>query len=164
MSNTENNIKLGFTGEAKAVVRLRLYADKAEEEGYPQIAKLFRAISEAELVHAKKHLKMMNILKDTESNLKYAFESESTISEVTYPEFIKTALEEDNKLAALSFTHSRDAEEFHAALYKKALEHFAQERETTYYVCEVCGYVADGEAPEKCPVCQAPKEKFIRVD
>ncbi|HOC90773.1 MAG TPA: rubrerythrin family protein [bacterium] len=163
MSKTEENIKAAFAGEAKAVVRLRLYADKAMDEGYPQIAKLFRAISEAELIHAKKHLKNMKELKDTESNLTASFEGEKNVSEVLYPEFIKTAHEEDNPIAALAFTYSRDAEEFHASLYKKMLDHFAQERETEYYVCNVCGYVSDGILPEKCPICQAKQEAFFVV-
>ena len=163
MSKSEQNMKEAFTGEAKAVVRLRLFADKAEEEGYPQIAKLFRAISEAELIHAKRHLKNMKILTNTEEHLKISFEKETTVSEITYPQLIKDALEEDEQAAAVAFTHSRDAEEFHASLYKKALDHFAQERETKYFVCGVCGYVADGEAPDECPVCKAKREVFFEV-
>jgi rubrerythrin len=163
MSRTEENSKTAFVGEAKAVVRLQGFADQAEKEGYNQIAKLFRAISAAEMVHAKKHLRNLRIIKSTEENLKYAFESETAVGEERYPEFIRQAAEDGDKPAEIAFTQARDVEEFHAKLYKRALEFTMEEKETNYRVCTICGYVTDGEAPDNCPVCNAPKDKFIEV-
>lgn len=161
---TKQNLKTAFVGEAKACLRLLGYAEKADQEGYPQMAKLFKAISAAEQVHALKHLRLLDIIKSTEENLSASFESETTASENIYPDFIKAADEDGDKAALTSFSHARDAEEFHAKLYKGALDHMIEERQTSYWVCQVCGYVADGQPPENCPVCNAPREKFKQVD
>lgn len=163
-TKTDQNLKTAFVGEAKACLRLLGFAEKADQEGYTQMARLFRAISAAEQIHALKHLRLLKIIKSSEENLKQSFESETTVSENIYPEFIRVAEEEGNKPAGISFSHARDAESFHAKLYKNAIDHMIEERETTYYVCQVCGYVADREPPEKCPVCEAPREKFKQVD
>jgi len=160
---TESNLKTAFTGEAKACLRLLAYAEQAEREGYGQVAKLFRAISAAERVHALRHLKLMKLVGPTEENLKASFERETSISENTYPQFIREAQEEGQQAAALGFSHARDAESFHAKLYKNALEHMLAETSTDYYVCGVCGYVAENGAPAECPVCGARAEKFQRV-
>ena len=164
MTKTEENLKAAFDGEAKACLRLLGYAEKAEQEGYTQMARLFRAISAAEQVHALKHLRLLKIIKSSEENLKTAFESETSVSENIYPEFIRVAEEEGNQPASIGFSHARDAESFHAKLYKNAIDHMIEERETTYYGCQICGYVADGQAPESCPVCEAPRDKFTQVN
>ena len=163
MSQTEENLYTAFVGEAKACLRLLGFAEKAEQEGYTQMAKLFRAISAAEKVHALKHLRRLKIIKSTEENLKAAFESETTVSENIYPDFIKAAEEEGNDAARIGFSHARDAESFHAKLYKNAIDHMIGEKETTYHVCSVCGYVVDGAPPDECPVCNAKKEAFFEV-
>ena len=150
-----------YTGEAKAVLRLKVFADKAEEEGYPQIAKLFRVISFSEEIHGTRSLKMLKEIKSTEENLASSFESETQVAEVAYSEFLKEAEKEDNNQAALLFSQSRDVEQTHSKLYKKAMGHMAAESETTYYVCKVCGYVADAILPDECPVCSAKKEQFV---
>lgn len=162
MSGTKSheNLKTAFIGEAKACLRLLGYAEQAEREGYPQMAKLFRAISSGEKVHALKHLRLLEVIKSTEENLKASFESEMTVSENVYPKFISTAEQEGDQAARISFSHARDAEEFHAKLYKKAIDHMIGERDTSYYVCQVCGYVVDGQPPDNCPVCNAPREQF----
>ena len=164
MSKTEENLYAAFVGEAKASLRLKGFAQKADKEGYPQVARLFRAISAAEEVHALKHLRLLDVIKDTQANLEASFASEQTVRENIYPDFIKVAMVEGNKAAEVSFGHARDAEEFHGKLYKGALEHLVAETESSYSVCEVCGYVVEGEAPDECPVCLAPKERFRRVD
>ncbi len=164
MSQSEENLKTAFVGEAKACLRLLGYAEKAEQEGYTQMAKLFRAISAAEKVHALKHLRLLEIVKSTEENLKASFESEISVSENIYPEFIRVAEEEGHKAASISFSHARDAESFHAKLYKNAIDHMIEEKETSYHVCLVCGYVVDGQPPDNCPICNAPREKFEQVD
>jgi len=163
-TRTEENLYQAFVGEAKAALRLLGYAAKAAEEGYPQMAKLFRAISAAERVHGLRELRLLKVIKSTEENLKASFESETTVNENVYPEMIKAAEAEGNRAAAISFSNARDAESFHAKLYKNAIDHMVAEKETSYHVCQVCGYVADGAAPDECPVCGAKKDKFLQVD
>lgn len=160
---TEKNLYTAFVGEAKACLRLLGYAERAEKEGYQQIAHLFRAISAAEKVHALKHLRLLKIIGSTEENLQASFERETSISENIYPDFIRVAEDEEERAASISFSHARDAEEFHGKLYKRAIDTMIREEETTYHVCEICGYVADGAAPDNCPVCNAPKEKFTAI-
>ncbi len=162
---TKQNLYTAFVGEAKAYFRLLAYAEKAEEEGFPQIAALFRAVAEAERVHATRNLRLLGevVVKDTETNLKASFEREEKASGVFYPQFIKEAEEEGDRQAAISFSHARDVEEEHAALYKRALQHLVAETAPKYYVCQVCGYIAEGEPPERCPVCNAPRDKFKEI-
>jgi rubrerythrin len=165
MSNkTEDALYQAYTGEAKAALRLKVYADKAEEEGYPQIAKLFRVIAFSEQVHGARALQVLGRVKSTEENLAVSFESETKVAEVAYDQFVKHAEAEGNMAAVLHFSQSRDVEEVHAKLYKEAMSHVMEERETTYYVCTVCGYVSDGILPEDCPVCGAMKEQFTKFD
>lgn len=161
---TTENLKNAFVGEAKASLRLLGYAERADQDGYTQMARLFRAISAAERVHALKHLRLLQVVKSTEENLKASFESENTVSENIYPEFIRVAEAENRQDAVASFSHARDAESFHAKLYKNAIDHMVAEQERDYFVCQVCGYVAEKEAPDTCPVCNAPREKFFKVD
>ncbi len=163
MSKTSENNRLAFEGEAKAHVRLQAFAQQAEKEGYTQIAKLFRAVSEAERVHAMRHLRNLKLVKSTEENLKYAFESETSVNEMVYPQMIKDALEEGDKASEIAFSHARDVEETHAALYKKALDHLMNESETSYFICSVCGYISDGQLPDACPVCGAKSTMFFEV-
>jgi rubrerythrin len=163
MTKTEENNRKAFEGEAKAHVRIQAFALQAEKEGYVQIAKLFRAVAEAERVHAMRYLKNMKLVKSTEANLKYSFESETSVNELIYPQMIKDAAEEGDKMSLIAFTHARDVEETHAALYKKALDHLVNEAETSYHVCKVCGYISDGSLPDVCPVCNAKKEMFFEV-
>ena len=162
-AKTLGNLKAGFVAESQAHQRNLAFALKAEQEGYSQVAKLFRAIAEAEGIHAYHHLRLLGGVSDTQENLEAAFERENLASK-TYPQFIKEANEEDNASVARIFSFSRDVEAGHAKLYKKALEHMVQEIDTKYYVCSVCGYVSDGELPEQCPICGAPKEKFRSVE
>lgn len=162
---TRRNLYQAFVGEAKAHFRLLAYAEKAEEEGFPQIAALFRAVAEAERVHTIRNLKLLGevVVEDTETNLQASFQREEKASGVFYPQFIREAEAEGDKRAAISFSQARDVEEGHAALYKQALRHVISDTSPVYYVCEVCGYVAEGEAPERCPVCNAPRKQFKQV-
>jgi rubrerythrin len=161
-TKTLKNLKTGFVAESQAHQRNLAFAMKAEQEGLAQVAKLFRAVAEAEGVHAYNHLRLLGGISDTQENLESAFERENLASN-SYPEFIKEANEEGNAAVAKVFTYSRDVEAVHAKLYKKALEHMIQDKDTDYYVCTVCGYVADGELPDECPICGAPKEKFRHI-
>ncbi len=162
---TRSNLYEAFVGEAKAHIRLLAFAGKAEEEGYSQIAKLFRAIATAEEVHAANHLRVLGevIIKRTEENLAFSFDKETTVNEVTYPQFIMQAEEEGEREAVSSFSYARDVEEGHARLYKKAMEHMLQDEVSDYYVCGVCGYTSDGVLPEECPICGAMREKFRKI-
>jgi rubrerythrin len=164
MTATYEALYQAYIGEAKAALRLKVYADKAEKEGYPQIAKLFRVIAFSEEIHGARALQVMGKVKGTEENLAASFESETKVAEVAYDQFIKQAEAEGDMAAVLHFSQSKDVEEVHAKLYKEAMSHVMEERETTYYVCTVCGYVSDGILPEECPVCGAMKEQFSKFD
>ncbi|ODS32706.1 MAG: rubrerythrin [Candidatus Scalindua rubra] len=160
---TDRNLYDAYVGESKAHQRLKAFAKKAEEEGFKQIAKLFRAIAEAEAVHAQNHIKLLGLAKTTQENLRYSFKRELSINEVTYPQFIKEAEEEQISEATTSFSYARDVEEGHAKLYKQALEHLLKDGDTDYYVCQMCGYTSDGILPEECPICAASKDKFSKI-
>jgi len=157
---TKEALQQAYAGEAKAALRLKVYAEKADEESLPQIAKLFRVISFSEEIHGKRALRALKEIRNTEDNLAESFQSEQGVAAVAYNQFVKEAEAEGNQAAVLHFSQSRDVEETHAKLYKEAMNHLLEERETAYYVCLVCGYIADGVLPETCPVCGAGKEKF----
>jgi rubrerythrin len=162
---TQRNLYDAFVGEAKAHHRLLAFARQAEEEGYPQIAKLFRAVATAEGVHAERHLQLLGeaVVQSTEANLQSSFERESTVNQITYPKFIREAEEEGESLAAVTFGQARDVEERHADLYKQALRAMLREEAHDYYVCSVCGFIAEREAPDECPICGAKREKFVQI-
>lgn len=159
---TVRNLKAGFVAESQAHLRNLSYAMKAEQDGYPQVARLFRAIAEAEAVHAFNHFRLLGGASDTQENLESAFEKENLASS-SYPRFIREANEEGSTSVATVLGYSRDVERGHAKLYKKALAHMMAEEDTEYYVCQVCGYVSDGVLPDECPICGAPREKFRNV-
>ncbi len=163
---TQKNVYDAFIGEAKAYFRLLAYAEKAEEEAVPQVALLFRAIAEAERVHATRHLNLAKdlIVKDTDTNLEKSFQREQSVSENVYPAFIKDAEEEGETAAAQVFTYARDAETYHAKLYERAMMDVIKDKVNAYHVCQVCGYVTHKKIPDKCPVCGAPAEKFKTVE
>jgi rubrerythrin len=81
-----------------------------------------------------------------------------------YPQMIEDAKAEDNKSALRSFNFANEVEKVHAELYQKALDSLGSNEETDYYVCEICGYTAEGEAPDNCPVCNARKKMFKKID
>ena len=153
-----------YVGEAKAALRLKIYADKAEEEGYPQVSKLFSVIACSEEIHGERCLRMLKEIKSTEENVKESFESEVQVAGVAYDQFIKLATEEDDEAASVIFSQSRDVEDGHSKLYKEAMSHLMEDKDTTYYVCGVCGYVSDGILPDECPVCGAGKEEFTTFE
>lgn len=161
-SRTVNNLKAGLVAESQAHVRNLAYAMKAEQEGYSQMARLFRAVAEAEAVHAFNHLRLLGGVSGTQENLESAFERESLAAN-SYPRFVIEANEEGNKSIATVMGYSRDVERGHARLYEQALAHMMAEEDVEYYVCQVCGYVADGSLPDECPICGAPPDKFRKV-
>ncbi|MFO7772615.1 MAG: ferritin family protein [Dehalococcoidia bacterium] len=161
-TKTLKNLKVGFVAESQAHLRNLAFAMKAEQEGYSQVAKLFRAIAEAEAVHAFNHLRLLGAVSGTQENLENAFEKENLAGEA-YPQFIREANEENNTSVATVFSYARDVEKGHARLYKKALAHMMAEEKVEYYVCQVCGHVSGGILPGRCPICGAPEEKFRKI-
>jgi len=158
---TEKNLSLAFAAESKASVRNDVFAKKADRDGYPQIARLFRAVSNAESVHAHRYLLLLRgKIGSTEENLEAAFQNEIKANVDEYPKLMKDASEEGKKNILKAFSQSRDVESLHAELYKKAMNDMLADRETEYSVCQVCGYISEDEAPEKCPICGAVKGKF----
>jgi rubrerythrin len=165
MSKTEKNLLEAFSGESQANRRYLAYARQADKEGYSQVAKLFRAVAEAETVHALAHLRTLGGIKSTSENLKDAINGETHEFKDMYPAMIDAAKEEGNKAAERSFTYANSVEEVHAGLYKKALDGLDNPSEVDcYYVCSVCGYTCENEPPDNCPVCGAKKKAFNRVD
>lgn len=164
MASSEENLKEAFAGESQANRKYLAYAKKAEQEGFKQVSKLFRAIAEAETVHAHNHLRQMAGIKSTSTNLNQALEGEVYEFQQMYPRMIATARSEGNKDAEMTFTFANEVEKVHATLYQKALEELGKNTETDYYVCQVCGYTIEGEPGEKCPVCGASKASFKKID
>ncbi len=161
----EKDLKVAFSGESKAHVRNLAFAKKAEEDGFPQVARLFKAVAEAERIHATEYLKYLEgVIMSTEENLKAAFENEIRAKNEIYPGLIKEAMDLKREDVAWSFIRSRDVEERHAKLYKDALSAMVADKEPEYHVCQVCGYIFDGDLPDRCPVCQTGKEDFKRVN
>jgi rubrerythrin len=151
-----------YVGESKAALRLEAYARKAAEEGYSQISRLFRVISLSEEIHGLRAFKLLEGKKSTEENLADCFQSETSIAAVAYRDFQKNALAEGKEKEALIFSQAHDVVEAHSRLYKNAMEDMLDNREVTYYVCNVCGYIAEDHLPETCPVCHAKKENFFQ--
>ena len=165
MANTIKNLKTAIAGESQANRRYMAFANKAEEEGFSQIAKLFRAAAEAETIHALNHLRIVGEVKSTAENLNNAISGETLEFEEMYPEYIQIAKSEGNKQAAWSFTVANKVEQIHANLFNKAAVALKTKKtmeKTDYYVCEICGNTVEGTPPERCPICGAPKEKFFK--
>jgi len=161
---TEKNLAYAFAAESKASIRNEAFGRKADKDGFAQIARLFRAVSLAESVHAHRFLLLMRgKVGSTEENLEAAFKNEIRANVEEYPKLIRDASDEANEGALRAFSQSRDVENGHSELYKKAMNDMLSERDTKYYVCQVCGYISEDKAPEKCPICGAVKEKFKLV-
>ena len=167
MSNTQENLQAAFAGESQANRRYLFFAEKAEKDGQPQIARLFRAIAEAETVHARNHLSTLGDIKSTRENLEEAIGGENYEFTKMYPEFIAQAKSEGAKRAEVTFDYANKVEKIHHSLYEKALKSLegGQPAEgKPFFVCQVCGYTVEGAAPDKCPICGAPQGRFKQVD
>lgn len=163
MSKTQENLKSAFAGESQANRKYLAFAKAAEKEGKINLAKLFRAVAEGETVHALKHLSVLGAVKDSVENLKSAISGETYEIETMYPEFIETAEQENEKAAVVSFTGANKVEQVHQKKFTEALAQVEGGNdipEVKYYVCQVCGNLEIGEAPENCPICNAPKSSF----
>lgn len=167
MGKTSENLQDAFSGESQASRKYTYFAEKADGEGYKQIARLFRAASEAETVHARNHLKVMQGIGSTKDNLKAAIGGEHHEFTEMYPEFMKLADAEGDKKAKDSFDLANKVEQIHHRLYQAALSMLEKSQaiaEKPIYVCQYCGNTVEGEAPDKCPICGAPKKMFKRID
>lgn len=160
---TEENLKAAFAGESQAHLKYLAFGDRAEREGLANVARLFRAASFAEQVHATAHLRELRGIGSTGENLAAAIGGETFEHEDMYPAFEAVANLEGEKGAARSIQRAGEAEKVHAQLYSRAGEAVALGRDTEMgpvAVCGACGYTAEGEAPDRCPLCGAPKERF----
>jgi len=167
MTKSEEDLKTAFAGESQANRKYLAFAKKAEQDGLPGVARLFRAAAAAETVHAHNHLRAMGGIKSTTENLKEAIEGEYYEFTKMYPDFINDAKTEENKSAERTFNLANDVEKIHHKLYQKALELVENGKdleEGPMYVCSVCGYTHEGDPPDQCPVCKAPKQVFNKID
>jgi len=167
MSKTKENLQEAFAGESQASRRYLFFAEKADEEGHSPVARLFRAATEAETVHARNHLEVMGGIGSTRDNLGEAIKGENYEFTKMYPSLIEQAKSEGNGGAETSFYYANAVEKIHHSLYQKALnalETGQELKDEPYYVCQVCGNTVAGEAPEMCPICGAPRSKFKRVE
>lgn len=163
---TMENLQEAFAGESQANRKYLAFAKKADDDGLPQVAKLFRAAAEAETVHAHAHLRVMGGIKTTIENLEEAIAGEGHEFKEMYPGFLATAQEEGNKPAEFSIKNALAVEEVHHDLYSKALEVVkggGDLPEATIHVCSVCGYTVENDIPDTCPVCNVPADKFSEV-
>ena len=163
---TGDNLKEAFAGESQANRMYLAFAKKAEEEGFPQVAKLFRAAAEAETVHAHAHFRVMGGVKGTAANLQAGIEGEGFEFQEMYPKFVQEAEKEGNKPALFSFKNAMAVEEVHHGLYGKALDAVQGGEDlpaSKIMVCPVCGNTVEGDAPHVCPVCNAAGSKYFEV-
>lgn len=162
MSKTDQNLMDAFAGESQANRKYLAFAKAAEQEGMPQVAKLFRAAAASETVHALTHLKNAGKIGTTAENLKDALAGETHEYTKMYPEMIKDAEAEGKTAVAKYFGYVNKVEEIHANLYKKAMENPSKLSNEDYYVCKICGYTHQGPV-ESCPVCGAGAAAFFKV-
>jgi rubrerythrin len=167
MGRTDDDLKAAFAGESQANRKYLAFAKKADEEGKPQIAKLFRAAAAAEAVHALNHLRAMGGIRSTKENLEESIAGESFEFMKMYPEYLKEARNEGNTRATSTFDMANKVEEIHHALYGKALAALGKGEDLPsgqIWVCQVCGNTVEGSPPDRCPICGAPRQKFIEAD
>lgn len=162
--STSDNLIEAFAGESQANRRYVAYAKQADKEGRPQVAKLFRAAAAAETVHALEHLRVMKGIGDTAANLADAVEGETHEFQKMYPAMIDEAAAEGNAAAKNSFSNANAVEEIHAGLFQQALDNLDKPEDVDYWICPVCGNTVEDTAPDRCPICNTPGERFLRID
>jgi rubrerythrin len=162
-TKSEENLKEAFAGESQANRKYLAFAKKADQEGYSQVAKLFRAAAEAETVHAHNHLRVLKGVKSTKENLQEAIGGETHEFKTMYPGMKEAAKAEKDDAAFQTFNFANEVEKIHAALYSKALEKLGKNEAVDYYVCPVCGNTVEKAPPENCPICGAPGKSFMKI-
>jgi rubrerythrin len=164
---TEDNLLEAFGGESKANRRYIFFAEKAEKEGHPRIARLFRAVAEAETVHARNHLMALDAIGSTKDNLTAASIGEHQEYTGMYPHFIDVAQQEMNARAEQTFDWANKVEKIHHGYFEAAIKNIKEGREaedTVYYVCQCCGNTVKGSPPDKCPICGSSAKLFKKMD
>lgn len=159
---TEKNLKDAFAGESQASVKYQIFADRAERE-YPNVARLFRALAFAERAHAASHLRALGGVKGTTENLDVAAQGEAFEITEMYPAYLSVAELQAEPSARRAMNDALEAERVHLALYERAKNAVAGGTDfdgASLHICPVCGWTAEGEAPDKCPLCGAKKERF----
>jgi rubrerythrin len=164
MEKSIQNLKAAFAGESQANRKYLAFAEKAEKDGYPQVARLFRAAAEAETVHAHNHLKALKAINSTADNLKEAIAGETAEFREMYPGMIAAAQAEGHREALRSFEFANEVEKVHAQLFEKALANLEKKEQMEIYICTICGHTVEGEPPEQCPICKAVKKFFKKID
>ena len=164
MSKTTDNLKAAFAGESQANRKYLAFAEKADKEGLPGVAKLFRAAAAAETIHAHAHLRLLKGVGSTEENLREAIQGESYEFQTMYPAMIVDAEAEGDRAVARYFGFANAAEKVHAELYTQALADTDAFAEAEFYICSVCGHTQDGQPTDKCPICGAPAKSYVAVD
>ncbi|GAB4425224.1 MAG: rubrerythrin family protein [Thermodesulfovibrionales bacterium] len=162
---TKGNLKSAFSGESQAHMKYLIFADKAEEEGFKNIARLFRAIAYAERVHATNHLNALNGSNLTIDNLDIAIEGENFEVQEMYPAYKAVAELQDEKKAVKSMHYALEAEKIHSALYSEAKDAVRTGGDLVIgeiHICPVCGHTVAGKAPERCPICGVQGDRFKR--
>ncbi len=165
MPTTIDNLKDAFAGESQAFQKYRAFAARAEQDGFPNVARLFRTAADAERIHAEGHLRALDGIASTAENLKQAIGGETYEFSEMYPPMLAQAEAEGHK-AKRMFNYAVQAEAVHAELYKRALEAVAQGKDldtTNFYLCPVCGHIEFGQPPETCPICGAKGTRFAQV-
>ena len=163
---TVDNLKNAFAGESQANRKYLAFARKAEADGLPQVAKLFRSAAEAETIHVLAHLRVLGGVKSTADNLKAAIEGEGYEFQKMYPQFLAEAEAEKNPPAVVTFKNALAVEKIHHGLYSEALRGVEKGKDlpsAAIFVCSICGNTVIGGAPELCPICGAPRAKFTEV-
>lgn len=166
MTKTVEDLKAAFAGESQANRKYLAFAKKADAEGLPQVAKLFRAVAAAETVHAHSHLRALDGVGSTADNLKVAIDGENYEWTSMYPEFIQDAETESMKRALASFRFAFEVEKVHEQLYTRAVDSLNGGQalpDVDYYVCPICGYTHEGPLQGICPICKTPADKFERM-
>jgi rubrerythrin len=164
MLKTEKNLKEAFAGESQANRKYLAWAKKADQDGNKKAAKLFRAVAEAETVHAHNHLRELGGIKSTKENLEAALSGEVFEFEKMYPAMISEAGEEGQAGAERSFNFANEVEKVHAGLFRKALDELGKDVDAVFYVCQVCGHTVENEPPDECPVCKSKKVAYKKID
>jgi rubrerythrin len=165
MADTDSNLKDAFAGESQANRKYLAFARKAEQEGFSNVARLFRTAAEAETIHALGHLNAMAGVGSTADNLRAAVAGETYEHTEMYPAMLQQAIADDHR-AKRMFGYAMKAEAVHAKLYQMALEAVSQGKdlaETKFYLCPVCGHIELGTPPATCPICGTKADKFVVV-
>ena len=163
---TMDDLMAAFAGESQANRKYAAFARKAEQEGFKNIARIFRAIAEAETVHALNHFRAAGHIKGTADNLKAAIDGENYEVNTMYPPMLAGAEKEGNKQATASFRFALEAEKIHARMYAAALQALNAGKDADVgpiWICDVCGHTVEGEPDEKCPICNAKRERYVNV-